>query len=189
MNCYLINATSIKAFWGLGHLYLTASGDTECPQYANISQSPIDIFPPEYQITTCACPEIGTFPYNIHAWFELGVKPETVTVHTADGAEKVDVEAFPADLIQDVRTPRVLTAEPSDNEVVGFSPNSWDINRAITDAVSKLQKLYPGKVNATLTETGVVAAGSPIGIAFLYVKMKQTVEKPPSKSSSKRKSS
>ena len=181
MNCYLINATSIKAFWGLGHLYLTASGETECPQYANISQSPIDIFPPEYQITTCACPAIGSFPYAIHAWFGLGEKPDTVTVHTADGAQKVDVEEFPADLIPDVTTPALLTAAPSDDEVTGISPNSWDINRAIGDAVSKLQKLYPGNVNATLTETGVVAVGSPIGIAFLYVKMKQAVEKPKSK--------
>ena len=181
MNCYLINATTIKAFWGLGHLYLTASGDTECPKYANISQSAIDIFPPEYQITTCACPEIGSFPYNIHAWFELGVKPDTVTVHTASGAQKIDVEGFPADLIPDVTTPAVLTADAADDEVTGISPNSWDINRAITDAVSKLQKLYPGNVNATLTETGVVAVGSPIGIAFLYVKMKQTPTKPASK--------
>lgn len=182
MNCYLINATSIRAFWTLGHLYLTASGDTECPEYANISQSPIDIFPPEYQITTCACPAIGDFPYTAHAWFELGEKPETVTVHTAAGAQKVELEGFPADLIPDVATPKVLTATESDDVVTGISPNSWDINRAIGDAVSKLQKLYPANVNATLIETGVVAVGSPIGIAFLYVKMKQAaVEKPKSK--------
>lgn len=181
MNCYLINATSIKASWGLGYLYLAASGDTECPQNANISESPLTIFPPEYQITTCACPAIGSFPYNIHAWFHLDVKPDTVTVHTAAGAQKVDVAGFPADLITDVTTPGVLTATPSDDEVIGISPNSWDINRAISDAVSKLRKLYPGNVNATVTETGVVAAGSPVGIAFLYVKMKQTAEKAPSK--------
>jgi len=129
--------------------------------------------PPEYQVTTCPCTQIGSFPYKVHAWFELAEAPETVTVHTAAGPQKVEVQPFPPDLSEDIATPAQLTDQLAENEVIGISPNSWDINRAITDAVSKLQKAYPGEVNATLTETGVVAAGSPIGIAFLYVKMRQ----------------
>jgi len=178
MNCYLTNATDIKAYWAHGLLYLAASGETECPQHANLSESPATIVPPEYQLTTCACEEIGTFPFNVHAWFHLREQPETVTVHTAAGAQKVDVGVFPANLVEDVATPHALTAKLGANEVVGISPNSWDVNRAINDAVSKLQAAYPGNVNATVTETGVVAAGSPVGIAFLYVKMKQSAAKP-----------
>jgi hypothetical protein len=177
MNCYLINATSIKAYWAHGLLYLMASGDCECPQFASISETMITIYPPEYQITTCACPEIGLFPYNVHAWFHLAEKPETVTVHTHEGPQKVEVEAFPAELSDDLVTPAVLTAKLAKDEVIGFSPNSWDINRAINDAVGQLEKLYPGNVHAELTETGVVAAGSPVGIAFLYVRMRQSASK------------
>lgn len=177
MNCYLIEATSLNAYWAHGLLYLSASGETECPQYANISETPLTIVPAEYQLTTCACPEIGRFPYNVHAWFHVIERPETVTVHTSAGAQKVPVEGFPADLIEDVGTPATLTAKLSDDEVVGISPNSWDINRAINDAAGKLQALYPGAVNATITETGIVAAGEPVGIAFLYVRMKQTAGK------------
>jgi hypothetical protein len=173
MNCYLINATSIDAYWALGHLFLKASGHCECPKYANISQSPIEIFPPQYQITTCACPEIGSFPYTAHGWFHLPEKPESVTVHTASGARQVEVGPFPAELLPDTPTPALLTAVPADDEVIGFSPNSWDVDRAISDAVNKLQKLFPAHVNATVTETGVVAVGTPVGIAFLYVRMKQ----------------
>jgi hypothetical protein len=184
-NCYLVNATTINAYWAHGLLFLTAKGHAECVQYVNISQSPMDIVPAEYQITTCACPQIGSFPYDVHAWFHVLEQPETVTVHTASGPEKVDVKPFSGDLITDVDTPAMLTATPAEGEVVGISPNSWDVNRAINDAVAKLQKLYPGNVNATVTETGVVAAGSPVGIAFLYVRMKQIVEK----SHSKRKAS
>jgi hypothetical protein len=183
-TCYLINATSIDAYWAHGLLYLAAAGHAECAQYAAISQSPMDIIPAEYQITTCACPQIGSFPYGIHAWFHVAEQPEAVTVHTASGAEKVEVKTFPADLVPDVATSAALTDPPAEGEVIGFSPNSWDVNRAITDAAGKLQKLYPGKVNATVTETGIVAAGSPIGIAFLYVRMKQLAEK-----TSKRRSS
>jgi hypothetical protein len=175
-NCYLVNATEIKAFWAHGLLYIAANGHSECPQLVSISETMLTIYPPEYQITTCPCPQIGSFPYNVHAWFHLEEKPETVTVHTASGPQKVEVGPFPADLIEDVTTPSFLTDEPAEGEVVGISPNSMDLGRAINDAIGKLQKLYPGDVHATLVETGVVAAGSPVGLAFLYVRMKQTEE-------------
>jgi hypothetical protein len=186
MTCYLINATTIKAYWGFGFLFLRASGNTECPNFANISESPIKIYPAQYQVTTCPCPEIGSFPYTAHAWFHLEEQPEKVSVHTAAGLREVDVESFAPDMFPDAVTPAVLTAAPADDEVVGISPNSWDVDRAITSAVTKLQKLFPGNVNATVTETGVVAVGSPIGIAFLYVRMKQHATE---KHASKRKSS
>lgn len=172
-NCYLVNATTINAYWWHGFLFLTASGQAECPEYVSISQSPMRIFPPEYQIMTCACPQVGSFPYDVHAWFELGEQQETVTVHTASGPQKVEVEPFPPDLREGLPTPSLLTAEPADGEVVGIAPNSLDFGRALADAVGKLHKLYPGNVNAAVTETGVVAAGSPVGVAFLYVRMKQ----------------
>jgi hypothetical protein len=175
-NCYLVNATTVNAYWAHGLLYIGAEGHAECPQYVNISQSPMQIYPPEYQIMTCACPAIGSFPYSVHAWFHLPDKPETVTVHTASGPQKVEVKGFPAALAEDVTTPSALTSEPAEGEVIGISPNSLDVNRAIPDAVAQLQKQYPGNVHATLVETGVVAVGSPVGLAFLYVRMRQTEE-------------
>jgi hypothetical protein len=187
-NCYLVNATTISAYWAHGLLYIRASGHAECPQFVSISETPLTIYPPEYQIATCACPQIGSFPYDAHAWFHLAERPETVTVHTASGPQKVEVGAFPPDLIEDVTTPQALTDELAEGEVVGISPNSFDLGRAISDAVSKLQKLYPGNVHATLVETGVVAVGSPVGLAFLYVRMRQTEETKKRSRASKRRS-
>ena len=184
-NCYLVGATTVNAYWTHGLLYLTAEGHAECAQLVSISETPLTIYPPEYQITTCACPQIGSFPYDVRAWFHLAEKPETVTVHTASGPQKVEVKPFPADLFEDATTPSVLTDEPSEGEAVGISPNSFDLGRAIGDAVGKLQKLYPGNVHATIVETGVVAVGSPVGLAFLYVRMKQTEETKKRKSSRK----
>ncbi len=172
-QCYLVNAETINAYYAHGLLYLSATGHAECPEFVAISQTMLTIFPPEYQITTCVCGQIGSSPYDVHAWFHLAEQPETVTVHTASGEQKVEVQPFPADLTDEIATPALLTGKLADGEVVGMSPNSWDVNRAISDAVSKLQKTFPGQVNATVTETGVVAVGSPIGIAYLYVKMKQ----------------
>jgi flavin-binding protein dodecin len=173
MNCHLINSETLSAFWAHGLLYLAASGHAECAEYVSISEAPIDIVPPEYQLTSCSCPAIGSFPYNVHAWFHLAEQPETVTIHTSAGAQKVEVTGFPSDLSDDVSTPASLTGKLGEGEVVGVSPNSWDVNRAITNAVDQLRKLYPDNVNAVVTETGVVAAGAPVGIAFLYVRMKQ----------------
>ncbi len=180
-QCYPVNAETISAHYAHGLLYLAASGHSECPQFVAISETMITIFPPEYQITTCACPQIGSFPYNVHAWFHLAEQPETVVVHTAAGAQKVEVTSFPDDLTDDIATPALLTDKPGDGEVVGISPNSFDLSRALSDAVSKLQTAYPGQVNATVTDIGVVAAGSPVGIAYLYVKMKQEGTKRPTK--------
>lgn len=187
-NCYLVNTTTINAYWAHGLLYLGADGHSECPELVSISETPMTIVPPEYQIMTCACPQIGSFPYKVHAWFHLDEQPETVTVHTASGPQKVEVASFPPDLVEDVTTSAALTDAPAEGEVIGMSPNSWDVNRAIGDAVSKLQKLYPGNVNATVIETGVVAAGSPVGIAFLYVRMKQHEESTKKSKASKRRS-
>jgi hypothetical protein len=173
-NCYLVGVTTINAYWAHGLLYLGAEGHAECPQFVNISETPLEIYPPEYQIMTCACTEIGSFPYNVHAWFHLAEQPETVTVHTASGPQKIEVKSFPTKLAEDVATPELLTAKPADGEVIGMSPNSVDVNRAISSAVAQLQKLYPADVHATVVETGFVAAGTPVGIAFLYVRMRQT---------------
>jgi hypothetical protein len=175
-NCYLVNATTINAYWAHGLLYIGAEGDAECPHLVNISETPLTIYPPEYQIMTCACPAVGSFPYNVHAWFHLPERPESVTVHTASGPQKVEVVTFPRELAEDVATPALLTEEPTEGEVVGISPNSFDVGRATADAVAKLRQQYPGNVHATLVETGVVAVGSPVGIAFLYVRMRQTEE-------------
>lgn len=175
-NCYLVGADTINAYWAHGLLYIGAEGHAECPQLVNISETPLNIYPPEYQVTTCACPQTGSFPYKVHAWFHLADKPGTVTIHTASGPQKVEVKPFPADLIEDVTTPSALTDELVEGEVVGISPNSFDLGRAIGDAVGKLQKLYPGNVHASIVETGVVAVGSPVGLAFLYVRMKQAEE-------------
>ena len=171
-NCYPVNATTINAYWAHRLLLLTAEGHAECADLVFISQSPLAIFPPEYQIMTCACPIVGSFPYKVSAWFYLVEKPQAVTVHTASGPQKVEVKSFPLDL-EGTKTPAVLASESPAGEVLGIALNSSDINIAISDAVSKLQELYPGNVNATLTETGVVSSGPPVGISLLYVRMKQ----------------
>ena len=179
MNCFLINAATINAYWAHGLLFITAAGEAECVEYANISQAPLDVFPPEFQVMSCPCPAPGAFPYRAHGWFALAKNPETITVNTLSGPQKVNVEAFPPVLSGDVETPSIFTTQPGEGEVVGISPNSWDVNTAIGHAVNQLHELFPNQIKAVVTETGVVTLGSPISMAFLYVKMKQNMPAPP----------
>lgn len=168
-QCHLIDADSIRAFYhsspSLTFLAIEAQGHSECPQCVQIVQAPIPIEPPEFNLQTCACLAIGDFPYQVRAVFRDLPFTATIVVRTASGAKTVKVEPIPA--IEPLPVPL------SDDEVVGYAPNSTDVSRAIADAVSKLRERFPGGVHARVTETGFFAVGTPIGIAALYVRMQQ----------------
>ena len=179
MNCFLINSDTINAYWAHGILLITADGETECVDYVSISQAPLDVFPPEFQVMSCACPVPGAHPYRAHGWFALAKNPETITVHTLSGPQRVKVDAFPQVLPEEVETPSILTKQLGEGEVVGISTNGFDVNAAISHAVNQLHESFPNQIKAVVTETGVVTLGASSGVAFLYVKMKQSVAPPP----------
>lgn len=174
-HCYLIDAKSIKAYYhsvagsGRGVLSIEAQGEADCPQCAAIVRSPAQIVPPELELITCACPEIAFGPYLARGVFSGVSYTKTVTVNTAAGPQRVPVEALPA-----AKAGAAAPPEPAaDNEVIGLSPNSIDVDRAIRDAVSQLREKYPDGFNAKVTEFGFWAFGKPVGLAALYVRMQQ----------------
>jgi hypothetical protein len=65
------------------------------------------------------------------------------------------------------------STKSNSNRVVGYAYNSSDINTAIADAIRKLRVKFPANVNAIMVESGFVAVGSPVGIAYYYVVMEQ----------------
>lgn len=174
-RCHLIDAKSIKAYYhsvagsGRGVLTIEAQGEAECAQCVAIVRAPMQIEPPEFNLQTCACVEITISPYWKSAAFSGVSYSKTVTVYTASGPQQVPVEALPA-----VKAGAGAAPEPAvDNEVIGLSPNSIDVDRAIRDAVSQLRTKYPDGVNAKVTEIGFWAFGKPVGLAALYVRMQQ----------------
>lgn len=155
-------------------LTIVASGREDGYTNIRIAQSPAQIFPPIFHVVGDSSPAIGNFPYRVHGSFKAAAGLKTIFMTTADGKNEIPVKQFTeADLAAKAPKTSVLSANPADNEVVGISPNSYDVNRAVSDAVNKLQKKYPANVNATVVETGVVAVGTPVGITYLYVKMQQ----------------
>jgi len=166
-SCYRINADSISAYYTRGILVITAQGHCECPSNARIVPAPIPIEPPEFNLETCACPRIGMFPYSAQADIPMASPPPSIVVNTASGSKTVKVGIVP------VENATSALPQAAEDEVVGYAPNSTDVDRAIADAVSKLRTKFPTGINATVTEIGFFAAGTPVGVAALFVKMKQ----------------
>ena len=128
------------------------------------------ILGPAYQVVGDPSPAIGYFPYTVNTTVEIASNVDTILFQFEDGPRKIEiVDALEAH--EDAIPASIKNLAP--HEVTGYAYNSSDINKAIADAVSKLQAKYPGRVNAKLKESGFTAVGSPVGIAFFYVIMEQ----------------
>ncbi len=107
------------------------------------------------------------FPYKAQGVFP-GLSPSEIVVNTASGPKKVKVETVP----EAAATTQPAPAPADSDTVTGYAYNSSDLGKAFSAAVSELQQRFPGKTSATVTEMGFVGVGTPIGIAFTYVTMK-----------------
>lgn len=139
--------------------------------YCNIRIVPSQatIYPPIYMVVGEPCAVIGYFPYLASTTVRYSTDLDYVLFQLSTGTQKIPIR----DLRETQENlPEALT-QPTENQVVGYAYNSTDINIAIQNAVSKLQEKFPGRVSALLKESGFVAVGSPVGIAYYYVVMEQ----------------
>ena len=134
-----------------------------------IEQSAAQIYPPIFMVVGDPCEVIGYFPYTVSKSIPYATDLDFVFFQTGSGTEKIPVRNL---LDEKGAVPEALT-QTNSKQVVGYAYNSSDINIAIADAVSKLQKLFPGNTNAVLVKSGFVGVGMPIGIAYYYVIMEQ----------------
>jgi len=133
-----------------------------------IEPSLATIYPPIYMVTAEPCAVIGYFPYQVSKTVPYSTDLDYVNFQMEGGTQRIPIR----DIMEDSASPQALTAV-ADNQVTGMAYNSSDINVAISDAISKLRKKYPSGLNAKMIDSGFVAAGSPIGIAYYYVVMEQ----------------
>ena len=127
------------------------------------------VYPPIYMVVGEPCAVIGYFPYTVKSTVFYSTDLDYVQFQLSDGTQRIPIHDV---MVAQENTPEIL-AKKTDTQVVGYAYNSADINVAIQDATNKLQQRFPGKVSAVLKESGFVAAGSPVGIAYLYVVMEQ----------------
>ncbi len=133
-----------------------------------IQASMATIYPPIYMVTAEPCAAIGNFPYTVQKTVPYSTDLDYVNFQMADGTRQIPIH----DIMEAEDSPKAL-AKVADNQVTGMAYNSSDINVAIADAIKKLRAKYPNGVSAKMVDSGFVAVGSPVGIAYYYVVMEQ----------------
>lgn len=178
MNTLILYPTKVTAL-RIGNeakVTITANGYQEGLQNIRIVKSLATIYPPIYLVEGDLSPAIGYFPYTVSITVDYSTDFDYIQFSMAGGTQHIPI----LDVIQEHKksTPKTLQAAikkstSGSNTVVGYAYNSTDINKALADAVTKLQVKFPANVSAIMTETGFVAVGSPVGIAYTYVVMEQ----------------
>ena len=150
---------------------IVASGHEEGLTNIKIEQSMATIYPPIFMAIGSPTAAIGYFPYTVKKTIPYATDLDYVQFQTEKGTEKIPIYDVMSDKSA---TPSLLIkAASNDKQVTGYAYNSSNINTAIDDAIAKLRKKFPSNVSAKMIDSGFVAVGSPVGIAYYYVVMEQ----------------
>lgn len=172
METVILTPEKINAFrLPNGDVALDASGREDGICNIRWEKSAAIPFPPIYMVVGEQCGAIGNFPFQTRKVISYPTNIDYVNVQTGEGSVKVQIVPVPADTEGLAEAQAVEKTGP--DEVVGYSYNQVNVDGAISNAISKLRKTHNGAINAVVKETGFVAVGSPIGIAYLYVVMEQ----------------
>ncbi|MCL1127250.1 hypothetical protein [Shewanella surugensis] len=127
---------------------------------------------PLFVVTAQDSPAIGFFPYTAQQTFD-GIRGDLteISIQTPEGITTYPVIHLLSGQNAPVH-PKALS-EISEKQIAGYAYNQSNFNVAFNNAVSQLYKKFPGHISAKVVESGFVAAGSPVGIAYTYVVMEQ----------------
>jgi hypothetical protein len=164
----LAQRSRIRAFRVGRYVLIVAEGDLPNPGYeVDIELSPIDIFPPQYDLLRRQRP--GFWPQVIvpYRYGEVVLFPAdqpTVTVQHADGLDEVEIQGYGDDLAELAavlgdRTEAVNSSEAG--EVTGMS-GRLSFDEAFADAIAQLRPSFPDHPDA-LSRVEVAEIGGLFG--------------------------
>ncbi|MGY1707503.1 hypothetical protein ACI79C_23310 [Geodermatophilus sp. SYSU D00697] len=173
----------IRAFRAGDHVLILAEGHLPSPGHeVDIVPSPLRIFPQQFNLLSRALPGIWTTvvaPFRYAEVVRFPADQPTVTVHHADGQDRVDIEECGADLAQfaAVVSGRPGQLAPSGAvEATGMSPH-LSFDEAFADALGNLPPDTPSRPDALsrvqVVETGGLFGGI-AGFHHLYVRVRRT---------------
>ncbi|MGH3935775.1 MAG: hypothetical protein ACRDS1_12500 [Pseudonocardiaceae bacterium] len=183
MTCELAQRTRIRAFRADQYLLIIAEGELPTPGFdVDIVQSPLLIFPPQFNLLRC--PRPGIFPQVITPYIyaetvRFPADQPTVTVHHADGADQVDIENCGkelADYARAISGDADRPCPPGADQATGFSKN-LSFDEAFANALANLPP-----VNSTgadilervqVVEIGGLFGGF-VGFRHLFVRICRT---------------
>ena len=183
--CELAERTRIRAFRAYEDILILAEGDLPSPGFtADIEQSPIRIFPQQFNLVRCRLdgifPQVVT-PYRHAETVRFPADQPQVTVHHADGADQVDIEECPGELAPYAQTMApggaAVPCPEGAVEATGFSPN-LSFDEAFADAIAKLPPdpaiFADALARVHVVEIGGLFGGFP-GFSDLFVRVCRTI--------------
>lgn len=127
---------------------------------------------PVFEVVGKQTPAIGYFPYNVKQTFEVSNPDiQEILIQSNKGITAYSVQHLVSGS-QDHVVPAVLN-NVSDNQTVGYAYNQTNLDTAFQDAISQMHTKYKSGISAKVVDSGFVAAGSPVGIAYTYVVVEQ----------------
>ncbi|WP_163835259.1 hypothetical protein [Spartinivicinus ruber] len=153
-------------------LTITAEGQAEGITSTKVVAVDLHAKIPVFKVVGYTTPAIGYFPYTAKQTFE-GVSPDLqeIKIQTPDGTTEYKVTHLLADYEPQAIPASVKSVK--ENQVVGYAYNQSNLDLAFSNAVKQLYNKYPGHISAKVVDSGFIAAGSPVGIAYTYVVVEQ----------------
>lgn len=175
----LASRTTIRIYQCEAHILICATGDRPDPGYElDIEQSPLKIFPPEYNIVQHRRP--GVFPkmitpYRICRTFPLADRIPEITVHHGEGTDKVGVEPC-EDHMRLYEDGDANDVQRAIVPAIGRS-NKLSFDEAFADAVAQLPSspVADGLTRIKVTEVGGLFGGI-AGFHELFVKIQANID-------------
>jgi hypothetical protein len=179
LDCRPAARSSIRAFSYPGHLVVRAEGEVPTPCH----QVEIErVFPghgsaPEYSLRQCLDPRVRCMqvvtPYDVSEIFAERHVPDEITVHHAEGSDRVRVEPLEEPVVGAEPAPAgEERAGPVGRTVVGRSA-SWSFQEAFADAVSQIpvQAFADALLRVRVEDVGGEFGGI-AGFHHLYVEVR-----------------
>lgn len=167
-DCTLAQRNQIRAFRTGEQVLIVAEGELPTPGFTvQIIQSPIRIFPPQFNLLRCALP--GFFPQVITPYrhaesVRYPADQDVITVHHADGRDDIRIEDCPHELgpyTHAVKGTADKPCPPDADEATGFS-KKLSFDEAFANALANLPPSDPSHPD-TLTRIQVVEIGALFG--------------------------
>jgi hypothetical protein len=183
--CQLAQRTLLRAFRVENQVLIVAEGELPTPGYdVDIQQSPLRIFPPQFNLLQCPRPGIWPdviTPYCYAESVPFPVDQEVVIVHHAEGIDKVSIEDCIEELAEYARAVRggaERSCPPGAAEGIGFS-KKLSFDEAFANAVASLPPVKSPVADA-LARVEVVEIGGLFGgfagFNDLFVRVCRTVD-------------
>lgn len=184
-HCQLAQRTLLRAFRVEQYVLIVAAGELPTPGFdVNIEQSPLKIFPPQFNLLQCPRPGIWpqvVTPYRHTESVPFPVDQDTVTVHHAEGSDQIGIEDCGDELAgyaRAIKGEADRACPPGADEATGFS-RKLSFDEAFANAVASLPPVKSPVADALarvqVLEIGGLFGGF-AGFNDLFVRICRTVD-------------